>query len=90
MHNFYETPICMGKERIKDPKHPAQKPVKLLKHLINISTDEGDLIYDPFMGIGSTAVAAAELNRSFIGCEIEPVYYNGTKKRLSDLGIDYE
>ena len=90
MHNFYETPICMGKERIKDPKHPAQKPVKLLKHLINISTDEGDLIYDPFMGIGSTAVAAAELNRSFIGCEIEPIYYNGTKKRLSDLGINYE
>ncbi|MRJ02225.1 MAG: site-specific DNA-methyltransferase [Epsilonproteobacteria bacterium] len=82
MHNFFESPICMGKERVKDPKHPTQKPVKLLKHLIKIASNGGDLVLDPFMGVGSTGVAALELGRRFIGMEIDPAYFEAARKRL--------
>ena len=82
MHNFFESPICMPPERLKDPKHPAQKPVKLLKHLISIGSDPGDLVFDPFMGVGSTGVGAIELERQFIGCEIDNRYYEASVKRI--------
>jgi len=83
MHNFYEGPICMSPERVKDPKHPAQKPVKLLKHLIGIASQPGDLVLDPFMGVGSTGVAALELNRRFIGMELDPDYFAAAQARLT-------
>lgn len=82
MHNFFESPICMGKERLKNPKHPAQKPLKLLKHLIEISSNQNDIIYDPFMGVGSTGVASLGLERNFIGCEIDPLFFSAAKKRI--------
>ena len=85
MHNFFESPICIQPERLKEPKHPTQKPVKLLEHFISISSDEGDIIYDPFMGVGSTGVASLNLKRKFIGCEIDKTYYEATKKRLEEL-----
>lgn len=83
MHNFFESPICMRPERLSDPKHPAQKPVKLLKHIISIASNENDVIFDPFMGVGSTGVAALELGRRFGGCEIDETYFNASEKRLS-------
>lgn len=82
MHNFFECPICMSPERLKEPKHPAQKPIKLLKHIIEIATDENDIVFDPFMGVGSTGVAAKQLKRQFIGCEIQKKYYDACVKRL--------
>lgn len=82
MHNFIETPICMGKERVKDPTHPTQKPLKVLRHIIKIASNPGDLILDPFMGVGSTGVAALELGRRFLGIEIEEDYCVHAKKRL--------
>lgn len=82
MHNYFECPICMGNERLKNPKHPCQKPLKLLKHLIKIASNEGDVIFDPFMGVGSTGIAAYELNRKFIGVEIEPNFFNAAKERI--------
>ncbi len=82
MHNFFESPICMRPERLSDPKHPAQKPVRLLKHIINIASNEGDVVFDPFMGVGSTGVAALELGRKFGGCEIDEKYFKAGKKRL--------
>lgn len=85
MHNFFESPICMRPERLKDPKHPTQKPIKLLKHLIQIATNEDDVILDPFMGVGSTGVAALELNRKFIGIELEKVYFEASRKRLESI-----
>ena len=72
----------MKPERLSDPKHPTQKPVKLLKHLIEIGSNEGDVVLDPFMGVGSTGVAAMELDRKFIGIEIEENYYEAAKQRL--------
>lgn len=75
MHNFFESPICMHPERLRSPKHPAQKPIKLLKHIINIASNPGDIVFDPFMGVCSTGVAAKETSRRFIGCEIDKSYY---------------
>ena len=82
MHNFINCSICTFPERLKNPHHPAQKPVRLLKHLIEIASNENDFIFDPFMGVGSVGVAALELGRKYGGCEINPVYFNGAKKRL--------
>lgn len=82
MHNFFESPICMGKERLKDPKHPTQKPIKLLEHIIKIASNENDVVLDPFMGVASTAIAALNLNRMFAGCEIDESYYEASVKRV--------
>ncbi|MBA7610866.1 Modification methylase DpnIIB [subsurface metagenome] len=82
MHNFIQSPICMGKERLKNPTHPTQKPVKVLEHIIRIATNQGDTIFDPFMGVGSTGVAAINLRRKFIGFELEQQYYDAAIKRL--------
>jgi len=85
MHNFFESPICMRPERLQDPKHPTQKPIKLLKHIIQMATNEGDVIFDPFMGVGSTGVASLQLNRKFIGIELDKTYFEASKKRLEFL-----
>lgn len=82
MHNFFESPICMSPERLRSPKHPAQKPVKLLKHIISIASNPGDTVFDPFMGVGSTGVAAKETSRQFIGCEIDKNYYDAACMRM--------
>ncbi|MCE2688123.1 MAG: site-specific DNA-methyltransferase [Rickettsiales bacterium] len=87
MHNFFESPICMGEERLKDPVHPTQKPIKLLKHLIKIASNEGSTILDPFMGVGSTGVASLEMGRDFIGIEIDSNYFNAASKRIENLNI---
>jgi len=85
MHNFIETSICMGNERLKDPKHPTQKPIKVLKHIIRIATNENDVILDPFMGVGSTGKAALEMNRKFIGFEIDDKYFKAATDRLNHI-----
>jgi site-specific DNA-methyltransferase (adenine-specific)/modification methylase len=84
MHNFIESPICMGAERVKSPLHPTQKPVKVLQRLIEWATNPGDIVLDPFIGVGSTGVAALGLNRKFIGFEIDPVYLKAAEGRLAD------
>ena len=88
MHNYFEYPICMGNERIKEPKHPTQKPIKLLKHIMNIASNPGDIVYDPFMGVGSTGIAAMELERHFIGAEIDDKYYEAARKRLGLVDLE--
>jgi site-specific DNA-methyltransferase (adenine-specific)/modification methylase len=84
MHNFIESPICMGKERIKSPKHPTQKPLKVLRHIIKLASRENDLVLDMFMGVASTGVAARQLSRRFIGIEIDEIYYKAGEKRLQE------
>ena len=62
--------------------HPTQKPVNLLKQLIEIFTDEGDVVIDPVCGSGSTLRAAAELNRTCYGFEVSRQYYNEAKDKM--------
>ena len=85
MHNFIETPICMGRERLKNPTHPTQKPVKVLEHIITIATNPGAIVLDPFMGVGSTGIAALNLKRQFIGFELEQMYYDAAVKRADTI-----
>jgi len=62
--------------------HPTQKPVKLFEMILMDFSNEGDLILDPFLGSGTTAVAAKELGRRYIGIEISPEYYRVSNERL--------
>lgn len=82
MHNFIESSICMKPERLSNPKHPAQKPVAILRKMIEIASNENDIVFDPFMGVGSTGVAALGLNRRFVGVEIDESYFEAAKKRI--------
>lgn len=62
--------------------HPAQKPVNLLKKLIETFTDEGDVVIDPCFGSGSTARACQELGRNFYGFEINKEFYRRAKEEM--------
>ena len=65
----------------RDP-HPCQLPIHLLERLLLMSTDEGDVVLDPFMGTGTTAVAAARLGRKVIGIDLDPQYVEITQRKL--------
>ena len=82
MHNFIESPICMRPERLTDPNHPTQKPTSILKKIITIASRSGDVVFDPFMGVGSTGIASLALGRKFIGFELDEVYFNAAKERI--------
>jgi len=68
--------------RDKAKLHPTQKPVALLKYLIQTYSKENDLILDPFLGSGTTTLACHELNRQYIGIEISPEYVKIAQDRL--------
>lgn len=63
--------------------HPTIKPLEIVKTLVENSSYEGDLVLDPFMGSGTTAVAAKQLNRVYIGFEINKMFYEASQKRLA-------
>lgn len=79
---IYLLPICAGKERTI---HPTQKPLKLIQQIIEKHSDENDVVLDPFLGSGTTAVAAVKTNRHYIGFEIEKDYFDVACKRLDNL-----
>ena len=64
--------------------HPTQKPIMLIERLIKATTKEGDLVLDPFLGTGSTAMASIRLNRNYIGIEKEKKYFDFAKNRISE------
>lgn len=66
----------------KSLMHPTEKPVALLKRLIECCTEPSDTIFDPFLGSGTTAVAAKQLGRNFIGVEVNPEYCKIAEERL--------
>lgn len=68
--------------------HPTQKPVKLIEALIEIHSKEGDVVLDPFMGSGTTAVAATNLKRKYIGFELNETYYKASIDRLKHIEED--
>lgn len=71
----------------KETQHPTEKPLFILRQLMKNSSKEGDLVLDCFSGSGSTAKVCKELNRGFIGCEIDKEFYDMSLKRLS-LGVE--
>ena len=68
--------------------HPTQKPEKLLAKIILASSNKGDLIFDPFLGSGTTAVAAKKLGRKYLGIEIDEYYCSLAEKRLEKIDND--
>lgn len=70
------------KEHPEQRYHPTQKPLALMLWVMENYTDEGDTIFDPFMGSGTTGVAAVQLGRNFIGAEINPDYYAIAQRRI--------
>lgn len=67
--------------------HPTEKPVSLIEKLVEMSTDVGDLIVDPFSGSGSTSVAAKNLGRDSIAFELDPEYHRRSNERLKQLSL---
>jgi site-specific DNA-methyltransferase (adenine-specific) len=65
-------------------QHETQKPLRLMSELVHLFTDHGQTILDPFMGSGTTGVAAVKLGRRFTGIEIEPRYFDIACRRISE------
>ena len=80
MKDVWETSLTKPSEK-KCGKHPTQKPVELLEKIILASTDENDLILDPFNGSGTTGIVANRLKRKYIGIEKEKEYLDLTIRR---------
>lgn len=87
MKDVWETSLTKPSEK-KCGYHPTQKPIELLERIVLASTNEGDLILDPFNGSGTTGIVANRLNRKYIGIEKEKEYLNLTIKRKEK--DDYE
>jgi len=79
----------VDKPRLND-LHPTAKPIELIAQMLENSTRPGEVIYDPFMGSGSTAIAAHQLGRVAYGVEIDPLYVAVSLERLSMLGLTPE
>lgn len=71
-------------------KHPTQKPEDLLKRIVLASTNEGDIILDPFTGSSTTGIAACLYGRKFIGIDIEKKYLDLSIKRFKELAKNME
>lgn len=69
---------------IGNKSHPTEKPIELMELYITNSSNIGDVVLDPFMGAGSTGLAALKNDRKFIGFEIDKKYYDIAEKRLEE------
>jgi site-specific DNA-methyltransferase (adenine-specific)/modification methylase len=90
MRSTWNLPICNGNERLKEKGkkvHSTQKPESLLHRILLASTNKNDLVLDPFLGSGTTAVVAKKLGRIFYGIEKEKSYFDATNKRLKNTKI---
>lgn len=85
MRSVWKIPTTPMREK-EFGKHPTQKPKELLLRCILSSTNEGDIVLDPFCGSGTTGLVAIEHNRKFIGIEVEENYLELTLNRLQQLG----
>ncbi|NQU77271.1 site-specific DNA-methyltransferase [Candidatus Falkowbacteria bacterium] len=81
-------PICRGPERLRDENgiksHPTQKPLKLIQQVLLTASRKGDLVLDPFMGSGTTAVVAHALHRNWVGIEKEKRYVELANMRIEN------
>jgi site-specific DNA-methyltransferase (adenine-specific) len=86
--NYPKTVITFGNEG--KTVHPTQKPISLLEYLVKTYTQENDTVLDFTMGSGTTGVACKNLNRKFIGIEMDDKYFELAKKRIQNLVIQTE
>lgn len=79
------TDIHRIRHKVRRDEHPCQLPIPILERIILMSTDPGDLVLDPFIGAGTTAIAAKQLGRSYIGIDIDPLYVKISKNKLKNI-----
>lgn len=79
------TDIHRIRHKKRRDEHPCQLPMHLLERLLLMSSDEGDIILDPFIGTGTTAIAAKKLGRQFIGIDIDPKYVEIANIKLEQV-----
>ena len=88
MRDFWELPLVQGRERLrgKDKRalHPTQKPEEMLKRIILASSNEGDVVLDPFLGSGTTTYVAKKYNRKWIGIEQNREYIRIARQRMKN------
>ncbi len=70
--------------RVKNEQHSCQKPIELLSKLLSSFSKPGDLVFDGFIGSGSTAIAAIRMQRRFLGCEVDQDYYKIALERINE------
>ena len=70
---------------LKSNLHPTQKPIALIEYLIKTYTNESDMVLDNCMGSGTTGVACKNLNRNFIGIELDPEYFKIAEARITEV-----
>ncbi len=90
MRSDWALPICNGKERLKKNGkkiHSTQKPESLLHRIILATTNKGDLICDPFIGTGTSAVVAKKLGRKYFGIEKDKKYFGAANKRINQTKV---
>ena len=80
----YPVSIIKANRELRNRYHPTQNPVALFEYLIKTYTNEGDLVLDNCLGSGTTAIACINLNRHYIGCELEKKYYDIALKRIEE------
>ncbi len=81
--NILRVPSLKGQSKEKCG-HPSQKPIDLIAKLVACASDPGDLVFDPFLGSGTTAVVAESLGRRWLGIEMNPAFVELTRQRLAD------
>lgn len=86
---FIQATLCTGEERIRDADgqkvHSTQKPEAILRMVVEASTNRGDLVLDPFVGVGTTAAVCRKLGRRCIGIELVERYVEIARRRLADI-----
>lgn len=85
MRTVWDIPNNKERRELQFGKHPTQKPLSICKRIVALSSKENDLVLSPFAGAGSECLAAAELNRRYLGIELDEAYVDIAKRRLSNI-----
>ncbi len=83
---WYQPRLC-GTFKEREQWHPCQLPESLLERIIKVSSDEGDIVFDPFVGSGTTLAVAKALDRHWLGCELSQEYATKAAERLDKVGV---
>ena len=82
-HKYYVTPVNTEDKVMFN--HPTVKPLDIIRNLVVNSSQEGDVVLDPYMGSGTTAAACVLTGRRYLGFEIDPIYYEVINRRLKSI-----
>ena len=86
--DILKVPIKKQKDINGRNLHDTEKPIELMKILIENSSEQNDFVLDPFMGIGSCGIACKKLNRNFIGIELDEKYFKIAKARIEKISLE--